>query len=183
MLTMITFWITYGLLTLIWWGFIVYWMFPLVDKLIENWTDGDYKNLLSYKFRNPFLQKFGLMEKTDKRGYLKEDGEWNYMFEGDNSFERENNRWSAVICWWVGIVGLLGCAILTFKSYLEYENGLAPDHGLHHITIQMSNFLVEHISTPILLLVGLLLLNGIIKKVYKFGKRAKIVMDKIEEKS
>jgi len=178
MLNMITFWFTYGLLTIIWWSFIVYWMFPLVDKLIENWTDGDYKNLLSHKFRNPFLQKFGLMEKTNCEGYLREDGEWNYMLQGNYYFQ---SRVRSAICFFLGFGGLLVNLFYTFVESVRTSSGTIVVPNLHQATIQMSNFLVEHLSTPILLLVGLFLLNGIIKKVYKFGKRAKVVMDKIEK--
>ncbi|NMJ86898.1 MAG: hypothetical protein EX285_03515 [Thaumarchaeota archaeon] len=178
MIDMITFWVVYGLLTITWWGFIVYWSFPVLDKLVSRWTNGDYPSLLSDKFRNPFMIKLGLMDVVDKYGNKNsyyDEHKARYMFQDDYDFLKSNNRWSAVITFWISLLGLL-CNIVITLATMEYES-----KSLHLTTIEFSNFLVEHASTPVIIVLTLFFLDGVIRKFYKIGKKAKNLLEKLPE--
>ncbi len=176
MLDMISFWIVYGVLMIAWFSFPLYWSFNLVDKWLENITDGDMKNYLQDKVRNPFLNKFGLMEKTNSHGYVRTDGDWNYMFEGHDYFRTENNRWSAVIVFWLSLVGFAVGFISTINTCVN------PDKNLHTVTVALSEFVSQYLSLPLLIIFCLVMLNSFLKKLYKFGKKAKTAIDKLEDK-
>ena len=176
MIDMITFWVVYGLLTIAWWGFIVYWSFPVLDKLISRWTNGDYPSLLSDKFRNPFMIKLGLMDVVDKHGSNSNyygEGKARFMF--NLNFYSKYVRWNALIFFFIGLIGFL-CNILITLVTMEFEN-----KSLHLTTIKISNFLVEHASTPVLIVLSLFLLDGVIRKFYKIGKKAKNLLEKLPE--
>ena len=178
MIDMITFWVVYGLLTIAWWGFIVYWSFPVLDKLVSRWTNGDYPSLLSDKFRNPFMIKLGLMDIVNKYGNKKvysDEHKARYMFRDDDDFIDSNNRWSAVVIFWVGLLGLLCNIGITFDTMVSERK------SLHSTTIEISNFLVEHASTPVIIVLALFLLDGVIRKFYKIGKKAKNLLEKLPE--
>jgi hypothetical protein len=175
MLEMITFWLSYGVLTVIWWGFIVYWGIKLLDLLIERWTDGDCKDAIFDKLVAPFLQKFGLANKVDVSGDRSKSGKYRYMFNPD--FYPKNNRLSAVLVFWVTAVGSVFSMFVTLVS--TYDDNL---YTLHEVTVKISNFAAQHLTLPILIVTTLVLLDGVIRKVYKFGKKAKIALDKLDTK-
>lgn len=175
MIDMITFWVVYGLLTITWWGFIVYWSFPVLDKLVSRWTNGDYPALLSDKFRNPFMIKLGLMDVVDENGgdYYKSDFKARYMF--NINFYSRCIRWNAIIFFFLGLIGFLWNILITLLT-MEFE-----DKSLHLTTIKFSNFLVEHASTPMLIVLTLFFLDGVIRKFYTIGKKAKNLLEKLPE--
>jgi len=178
MLDMISFWIIYGVLMVAWFSYPLYWSFNLVDKWLENITDGDMKNYLQDKIRNPFLNKFGLMEKTNDNGYVRDDGDWNYMFEGHMSFRAVNNRWSAIIVFWLSLLGFILCVIINLCSFNPINEG----KNLHTFTVKLSELVVQYSSLPILIFFCLVVSNSFLKKLYKFGKKAKTAIDKLEDK-
>lgn len=173
MLNMLTFWLAYGLLTIIWWGFIVYWSFPLMDKIISRWTNGDYPSLLSDKFRNPFMMKLGLMDVVDPLGRKNShlDKKLRIMF--DMGWDSARNRWNAVIVSWFAVGGFIVNILTVFKC----------DESLHTVTINIANYLVEYASTPILIVVAFFLLDGVIRKFYTIGKKAKTLLDKLPDEN
>ena len=59
---------------------------------------------------------------------------------------------------------------------MEFEN-----KSLHLTTIKISNFLVEHASTPVIIVLALFLLDGVIRKFYTVGKKAKNLLEKLPE--
>ncbi len=182
MLQQVLFWVSYGLLTTIWWGMIVYWMFPLIDKWIEGVTDGDLKSFLCEKYRNPFLNKFGLMEKTDCCGNVDLSGEWSYMFEGAGQHQMSNNRWSAIVVWWSAMSGVF----ITFTSYItqvmQSLSGRGGSFTIHELTITLSEFISTELAFPMVVVLGAILLNTTLKKLYKFGKKVKPLVDDINKK-
>jgi hypothetical protein len=183
MLQQVLFWVSYGLLMIIWWGMLAYWMFPLVDKWLESVTDGDLKGFLCEKYRNPFLNKFGLMEKTDRWGDVDSNGEWNYMFEGAENHLDKNNLWSAIVVWWIALLGL----VLNFISYFIQGMNVLFDkqkgYTLHEHTIKLSEFISTELAFPMIVVLVLILLNTTLKKLYKFGKKVKPLVDKINQEN
>lgn len=178
MLEMILFWISYGLLTTIWWGMIVYWMFPLVDKWIENVTDGDLKSFLSDKYRNPLLNKFGLMEKTDRWGYLDKEGEWKYMFTEEHT--ADNNRWSAIFVWFITLLGMCVTILSYFTQTMRHLSGQGAHYNLHELTVTISEFISAN-PLPMVIVLSIFILNTTFKKLYKFGKKVKPLVDSINK--
>ncbi len=181
MLQQVLFWISYGLLTTIWWGMIVYWMFPLIDKWIEGVTDGDLKSFLCEKYRNPFLNKFGLMEKTDQQGNVDFNGEWNYMFEGAEQHRMFNNRWNTIIVWWVALLGVIITIGSYFTQVMKKLSGNGSSYNLHELTITLSEFISTELAFPMVVVLGVILLNTTLKKLYKFGKKVKPLVDSINK--
>ena len=55
------------------------------------------------------------------------------------------------------------------------------DKNLHTVTIKLANYLVEYASTPILIVAAFFLLDGIIRKFYTIGKKAKTLLDKLPD--
>lgn len=159
MLDMITFWVAYGVLMVCWFGFPVYWSFNLVDWWLNNITGGDMKYYLQDKIRNPFLDKLGLMEEKSYRNYLtfKDDGLLGII---------------TIVPTVVG--GIVAAAVILVTSIEE------KGHSLHTFTVFLSEFATEHLSLPILIIFILVVMNGLLKKLYKFGKKAKTAIDKLD---
>lgn len=181
MLQQVLFWVSYGLLTTIWWGMIVYWMFPLIDKWIESVTDGDLKSFLCEKYRNPFLNKFGLMEKTDCRGNVDFNGEWNYMFFGAEDHLCKNNRWKSISVWVATAIGLIVTSGSYLTQFLHNISGNGSSYNLHELTITLSEFISTELAFPMVAVLGAILLNTTLKKLYKFGKKVKPLVDSINK--
>ncbi len=181
MLQQVLFWVSYGILTMIWWGMIVYWMFPLIDKWIEGVTDGDLKSFLCEKYRNPFLNKFGLMEKTDQQGNVDFNGEWNYMFFGAEDHLCKNNRWSALVVFWGTLLGLFLNVSAYLTQIMRNLGGKGNNFTIHELTITLSEFISTELAFPIVVVLGAILLNTTLKKLYKFGKKVKPLVDSINK--
>lgn len=179
MLQQVLFWVSYGLLTTIWWGMIVYWMFPLIDKWLESVTDGDLKSFLCEKYRNPFLNKFGLMEKTDCWGNVDSRGKWNYMCEGASTHLCRNNRWGAIVVWWVALLGVIITVGSYFTQVMKHLSGNGASYTLHELTVVLSEFISTELAFPMIIVLGAVLLNTTLKKLYKFGKKVKPLVDNI----
>tara|TARA_R100000541_G_C1897352_1_gene84002 strand:- start:52621 stop:53094 length:474 start_codon:yes stop_codon:yes gene_type:complete len=152
---------------------IVYWMFPLIDKWLESVTDGDLKSFLCEKYRNPFLNKFGLMEKTDRWGNVDSRGKWNYMYEEDYY------RWKAVIVWWVALLGLFVNLIYFVVRSVSVFFDKKKVYTLHELTTNIAEFISTELAFPMIIVLGAILLNTTLKKLYKFGKKVKPLVDNI----
>ena len=164
MLQQVLFWVSYGLLMIIWWGMIVYWMFPLVDKWLESVTDGDLKSFLCEKYRNPFLNKFGLMEERFGTLRFKEEGGKGFL---------------------ITLAAILG-AVITFISYFIQGMNVLFDkqkgYTLHELTTKLSELISTEFTFPMIVILGLILLNTTLKKLYKFGKKVKPLVDSVNRK-
>lgn len=171
---MLSFWIYYGVLMVLWFGFAVYWIFPVIDKYLESLTDGDLKNYLCNKFRNPFLSKFGLMDIVNHNGYPDQRGEWRYLFHEDNL--THNNKWSSIFVFWLTFFGMVLGALFTIVSLHE-----GAEDNLHTETVKIATFLSQEATLPIVIIAGALLLHTTFKKLYKFGKKVKPLVDEINK--
>lgn len=61
MLDMFVFWLSYGVLSLLWWIFILSLIVELIDIYIGRITGGDIKHTLCCKFVDPLWDKLGFM--------------------------------------------------------------------------------------------------------------------------
>lgn len=174
MLSMVSFWVYYGVLMVLWFGFAVYWTFPIIDKYLESLTDGDLKSYLCNKFRNPFLKKFGLMGIVDSNGYESSYGQWRYLFHEDN-YSR-NNTWTAIFVFWATFFFGVGALLIGCTSLFE-----GVEHTLHTVTVQIATVLSQEATLPIVVIAGALLLHTTFKKLYKFGKKVKPLVDEINK--
>lgn len=73
------------------------------------------------------------------------------------------------------VVGGIVAATVILVTSIE-EKG----HSLHTFTVFLSEFATEHLSLPILIIFILVVVNGLLKKLYKFGKKAKTAIDKLD---
>lgn len=173
-MSMFSFWVYYGVLMVLWFGFAVYWTVPLIDKYLESLTDGDLKNYLCSKFRNPLLKKVGLMDVVDYKGRSCENGEWKYLFQ-ETSYCFQN-RWKAVLVFFMTVLGaLFACMIIVIGLHLGDTN------HLHNKTVEIATFLSQEATLPIVIIAGALLLHTTLKKVYKFGKKVKPLVDSVNK--
>tara|TARA_Y100001960_G_C14647447_1_gene814108 strand:+ start:696 stop:1145 length:450 start_codon:yes stop_codon:yes gene_type:complete len=147
-------------------GFIIYHLFSLADYYISTITDGDYPSLLRDKIRNPVFIKMGVMGEVDRGGYPRKGEECRWLFNSD--FCRVNNKWSAIVLFWVSILGtlLLAFTFCNDLSLLQIMTNLATKmNGINSYTFGLLFLLVAH---------------GTLKTLYKSGKNIKNKLDKIE---
>lgn len=174
MLEMISFWVYYGMLMVMWFGFATYWSVSIIDKYLENLTNGDLKDYLCNRFRNPFLKKLGLMDTVDCWGYPSQHGEWRYLFN-DNHLG-SNNKGRAVFIFLLSFLGMVFAAMAVIAGF-NSEDGI----NLHTVTVKLATFMTEVATTPLLIGLSLVGLHATLKKVYQFGKKIKPLVDSINK--
>lgn len=175
MFEMISFWIYYGVFFIGWYGMLIYWSFPLLDKWVESLTGGDIKNYLTYNYRNPFLSKFSLVAKTDYTGKPCDNGTWRYLFNDDGCWK--GNTWQAVVIFFYTLIGAIFLFIGGLSTIFP-EQRLPNTHGA---TVKLATFMTEVATTPLLIVLGLIGLHATLKKVYQFGKRLKPLVDSLNK--
>ena len=74
---------------------------------------------------------------------------------------------------WVGL--LLNMYVQVTHLFWEDEK------SLHEVTVWLSEFLVEYATSPILIVIGAILLDTTFRKTYKFGKKVLPLVDKINK--
>lgn len=148
MLEMITFWISYGVVTLFWWLGIVLLGIMIFDWWVEKVTGGDVKGCIGKPLDN-FLET---------RLKLSDEKMWEY-----------------------GILPLscLGLALNIIIHVFGWLDERYP--SLHQITINISEFMSEHLTYPIIGVLLLLVLHQSLKKVYQLGKKVKTFVDKVDK--
>ncbi len=62
MLDMFVFWLSYGVLSIFWWLFILSIITCLIDAYIDRITSGDIKGILCRKFVYPVWGKLGVQD-------------------------------------------------------------------------------------------------------------------------
>lgn len=73
MLDIINYWLVYGVLVIGLLAFPLYWLSDLVDFVIKDLTNGDFKNVTRNKYKIPLMEKLGFTY-TDAGRNLVEDG-------------------------------------------------------------------------------------------------------------
>ena len=113
------------------WGFFVYWGMYFSDKYICSVTGGDYKNLLCDRFRNPFMDKLGLMR-----------------FRG----KTYANSFKSSLVFMISLLFALSNLLITFIDLNKYGEPLffSFENTLHDLTVALSEVLVEHLSPYIM---------------------------------
>lgn len=144
MLEMITFWISYGVVTLFWWLGIVLLGIRIFDWWVEKVTGGDVKCCVGR--------------------YLKPVGTWIKGLPDDLDF----------LCF---LVGLLIAVLSVFNIIITFKG----KYSVHQITINISEFMSEHLTYPIIGVLLLLVLHQSLKKVYQLGKKVKTFVDKVDK--
>ncbi|APC44460.1 hypothetical protein [Pseudoalteromonas phage PH357] len=162
MLSMVSFWLMYGILTVVWYGAIVYWIIPLVDKYLENLTDGDLKRYLSGKFVDPLFLKLGLHYESVYRNNIK-----------------YNDTPLSITVAVIGVLGFLVLFCSNLTQVLDYTTGKDKGFEMHELTVKMATYLSQEATLPIVIIAGALLLHTTFKKLYKFGKKVKPLVDEI----
>lgn len=74
---------------------------------------------------------------------------------------------------WVGLL----LNVYVQLCYFFYED----EKSLHEVTVWLSEFLVEYATLPILIVIGVVLLDTTFRKAYKFGKKVLPLVDKINK--
>lgn len=164
MLEMFGFWLIYGIFTVIWYGAIVYWTTALLDKYLENLTDGDLKGYLSRKFIDPLFLRVGLHY---KRTY-------------DNVIKYNNTVLSNIVAT-ISILGFLVFFTSYLTQFLDYITDKDKGFELQELTVQMATFLSQEATLPLLVVLVFVGLHTTLKKVYKFGKKVKPLVDSINK--
>ena len=151
MLEMFVFWLSYGVLSFIWWAVILSVIVGFIDKYIERITGGDIKGTLCHKFVAPLWDKLGLL---------------------DDEYEIKPSLGLPLL------VGGCACIVINLTSYFS-EDG----RSLHEATVLLSEFASEHLVYPIVIMTLLFALDKTFQKLYKFGKKVKPLVDKINQEN
>lgn len=108
-------------------------------------------------------------------------GRWSYMFEGAEHHRNVNNRWSAIVVWWVTILGVCISITSYFTQIMRHLSGNGDSFTLHQLTVTLSEFISTELVFPMIVFLGVILLNTTLKKLYKFGKKVKPLVDNINK--
>jgi len=152
MVDMFVFWLSYGTLSIFFWLGIVCLCVASIDWYISRITGGDVTDFLYSKFVVPLGNKL-------PKFLLNSNGK---------------------DC----ISPLAGAATLGFFANLWVQlcYFLGEDEkSLHEVTVWLSEFLVEYATLPILIVIGVILLDTTFRKSYKFGKKVLPLVDKINK--
>lgn len=113
---------------------------------------------------------------------------WTYQYTIEGGYKNHKStvgRWNThkyIVVWkdlkgdLVAVIGFISNILITFVT-------IKCDKNLHTVTINLANYLVEYASTPILVVAAFFLLDGIIRKFYTIGKKAKTLLDKLPDEN
>ena len=152
MVDMFIFWLSYGVLSVILWLGIVCLFISGVDWYLTRITDGDVTDLISKKVA-------ATLGKLLPNALIRRDDQ-------DDISKLEG----------VATLGFLANISIQFYHFLGEDNS-----SLHEVTVYLSEFLVEYATLPILIVIGVILLDTTFRKAYKFGKKVLPLVDKINK--